>query len=70
MTKTFKIVIYSIISLIGLVLYFLTYILVPKSLDIANLKYVIMIIGYLSVIVFPIGFYNLINEIRKQKNKN
>ena len=70
MNSKVKILIYSLISLVGLLMYFYTYILVPMTLEHEILKYIIMVVGYLSVVVFPIGFYNLIKEIRNTKIKN
>lgn len=69
MNSKAKIILYSLISLIGLLLYLSTYFIVPFTLEYTILKYIVMIVGYLSVIVFPIGFYNLIKEIRKYKSE-
>lgn len=50
-------------------MYLLTYFLVPYTVEHEFLQYVIMVIGYIGVIIFPFGFYNFVKEIRNKKDK-
>ena len=69
MNKTLKFIISIIVSVVGLGMYLLTYFLVPYTLEHEFLQYVIMVIGYVGVIIFPFGFYNFVKEIRNKKDK-
>ena len=69
MNKIYKILIYITVTVISLLMYIMTYLLVPFSLENESLKYIIMVIGYVGVIIFPFGFHNLIKEIRRNKSE-
>ena len=71
MSRKIKIIVLSILSIVGFSLYILLYFLVPFTNNIQSLKYIIMLIGYLSVIIFPFSFLALFRELRnKRKLKN
>ena len=64
-------VIYIIMTILGLVGFLSLYVIVclVQEEDFAGLKYVIMIIGYLSVILFGGGFLMLLTK-KKEVNED
>lgn len=66
-----KKVIYIIMTILGLVGFLSLYVIVclVQEEEFAGLKYVIMIIGYLSVILFGGGFLMLLTK-KKEVNEN
>ena len=66
-----KIVIYIIMTILGLVGFLSLYVIVclVQEEEFAGLKYVIMIIGYLSVILFGGGFLMLLTK-KKEVNED
>ena len=66
-----KKVIYIIMSILGLVGFLSLYVIVclVQEEEFAGLKYVIMIIGYLSVILFGGGFLMLLTK-KKEVNED
>lgn len=69
MKRVTKIIISSLVSLLGLGMYIVLYFLVPMSKQNDHIQYWIMILGYTSVIIFPFGFFTLMKEIGKKKPK-
>ncbi len=69
MKNNAKILIWFIVSLVGFAMYIALYFLVPYVKQFNILKYLIVILGYISILVFPLGCYNFIKEI-KNKNQN
>lgn len=67
MSKKVKITILVLLSIIGFGLYILLYFLVPLTPKYTSLKYWIMVIGYLSVIIFPFSFLALMKLLRKTR---
>lgn len=65
MTKKIKIILLSVLSLVGFSLYILLYFLVPLTNKYESLIYWIMVIGYLSVIIFPFSFLALMKILMK-----
>lgn len=70
MKTSLKMFCWLIASIVGFAMYIVLYFLVPLVREIESMKYWIVIIGYISIIVFPFSFYNLIKEIRRKKQNN
>lgn len=67
MRSTTKIILWSAVTVLGLALYIVMYFLVPYVREIQSMKYLIVIIGYISILIFPFGIFNLIKEIKNNR---
>ncbi len=65
MKNTMKLIGWILLTILGFLLYVCLYFLVVYVNKYPFFKHLIVVIGYISIIIFPLGFYNLIKQIRQ-----
>mgnify|MGYP006928418308 CR=1 FL=1 len=58
MSKKMKSIIFLIVTLLGFAIYLTSYFLVPIVDQLPFLKYLILFLGYFSIVLFTIGLFN------------
>lgn len=67
MNKKVKNIVFFIITLLGFAMYVMLYFLVPFVDKMPILKYLILFLGYLSIMLFTLGLFNY---RKRMKNNN
>lgn len=69
MSKKMKSIVFLIVTLLGFAIYLTLYFLVPIVDQLPFLKYLILFLGYFSIVLFTIGLFNYRKITKKNKNE-